>query len=101
MPRIDLVFIGLITFMGLLMVITNKPYFIGTEKYTEESLKKYPRPAGTAMILFGVFIFATLYSIRLLGEDKISGWVAVACLVAAVISIIALIIIRKKTLVKR
>lgn len=101
MPRVDLVFIGVITFMGVLMVITNKSFFIGTEKYTEESLKRYPRPAGAAMVLFGVFMFAALYSIRLLGEDKISGWVVVVCLAAAVISIIALIIIKKKTLVKK
>lgn len=101
MPNIDYIIMVLIALSGVLMVITNKPLFIGTDKYTKESLKKYPRPAGISTILFGGFGWAFLYTLRLFFEEKISGWITLTFLVLTVAAIIANIVITKKILEKK
>lgn len=101
MPNVDYIIMGLIALSGVIMVITNKPLFIGTGKYTEESLKKYSRPAGITTILLGASGLAFLYTMRLFFDEKISGWITLACLAVVIISIISNIVIIKKTLVKK
>ncbi|MDC7290523.1 hypothetical protein NXH76_22295 [Blautia schinkii] len=101
MPNVDYIFLGLITLCGVIMLITNKPLFVSAGKYTEESLKKYSRPAGITTILMGAFGLAFLYTLRLFFNEKISGWITLACLAAVIISIISNIVIIKKTLVKK
>lgn len=53
MPNVDYIILVLIALSGVFMVVTNKPLFIGTDKYTEESLKRYARPAGIATMFLG------------------------------------------------
>lgn len=101
MPSIDFIVMGLIALIGVLMIITNNPLFIGTGKYTEESLKRYPRPAGLANIIFGLSGIAFLYTLRLFFNEKISGWIPLACFIVLFICIIVTIVINKKILVKR
>lgn len=48
MPNVDYIILVLIALSGVFMVVTNNLLFIGTDKYTEESLKRYARPAGIA-----------------------------------------------------
>lgn len=101
MPSADYIFMGLIVLMGLIMVITNKPMFIGTDKYTEDSLKKYPRPAGIVTMLMGASGCLFLYTMRLFFDGKISGWITIECLALTIIAIIANIVVNKKILVKK
>ncbi|MCB7305910.1 hypothetical protein NE683_18015 [Bariatricus massiliensis] len=101
MLGMDQIFMALIMIMGVIMIITNKPLLLRKEKYTEESLKKYPRPAGIMIFLLGACALGTVYSLRLLGEDKINGWIVVALLVATALCIVGNIIIVVKVLVKK
>lgn len=101
MPSIDYIAMGVIALTGVLMIITNKPLFVGAEKYTAESIKKYPRPAGVVTFLMGVFGIVFLYTLRLFFVEKISGWVPLLFLVAIIASIIANVVVNKKILVKK
>ena len=101
MPDKDYIIMSLTILYGVIMIISNKPLFFGGEKYTEESLKRYPRPAGVWSIIFGGFGLGFLYSIRLFGAEKISGWVPLGCVAGMIIGIIGTIVVTKKTLVKK
>lgn len=101
MPSVDYIILIFFVILGVIMIITNKPMFYGTSRYTEESLKKYPRPAGLANIIFGLSGIAFFYTLRLFFQERISGWLTLACLVVFIGSIITTIIITKKTLIKK
>lgn len=101
MPNVDYIILVLIALSGVFMVVTNKPLFIGTDKYTEESLKRYARPTGIATMFLGGFGWAFLYTMRLFFKEKISGWIVVSFLALTVIATIANIVITKKTLEKK
>ena len=53
------------------------------------------------IFLLGACALGTVYSLRLLGEDKINGWIVVALLVATALCIVGNIIIVVKVLVKK
>lgn len=101
MPSVDYIILIVIALSGIIMIVTNKPMFYGTERYTEESLKRYPKPAGLANIIFGLSGIAFFYTLRLFFQEKISGWITLACFAVFLGSIIATIIITKKLLKKK
>ena len=95
------ILMGAIILSGLIMLITNKPLFLGTWQYTEESLKKFPRPAGLLTVLFAGFGMAGTYTMNLFFDQKLNGWVCVIFYILTIIFIIAYFIVTRKILVKK
>lgn len=95
--RMDYAIMIVIALMGLLMVALKKPLFIGSEKYTEESIKKYCVSAGVCVMLMGLSGFAFMYFL----SHAFGSWQMAVSGIAVIIFIIANIVVTKKTLVKK
>lgn len=99
--NVDYIAMAMIAVMGIIMIITNKPFLVRVENYTKESLAKYVRPAGLTYVLIGVFGFGFLYTLRLFFNEKISGWVTLACLALVIIIVIVNLVVIRKILVRK
>lgn len=97
---IELILVAAFVIEGLYQVISGKMInYAGTlDRYTKESVDRFARPSGAAVILEGVGIFLFAFSVEGAPLPGVLKWVGV---VVMVISVVAYLVMMKMFLVKK
>ena len=82
---------------GIITIATKKIPRMGTDKYTEESIRAYAVPRGITIILLSLSVMGFSYALRKTSFSRIS----LIAFIILVIMVIVHFVIKKKMLVKK
>ncbi|MDD3219990.1 MAG: hypothetical protein PHC41_15225 [Lachnospiraceae bacterium] len=91
---------GILILCGVYGAVAQKPFFITYGRYTEESLKKFCRPAGIVNIVAGIFGLGFLYTMNQFFKYEKYGVLCLVCLALFILVMIIYFAKVRKILVK-
>ena len=93
---VNIIFI-ILAIQCIILIITGKAYYMGLNKYTDESVKEFSKAGGIAGFIATIAAMVVHYSL----VSKSIIWLALTGFGVAIIALIAYVIFSKKYLVKK